>query len=145
MPGYRDHLVEEHLHSTGGVYPTVGAGGAGWVAGATFTTNAAAGTFGVYADLIPINTIALPFDIHWINIESLGANSSYELVIAKGGAGSEIEVGRVRFTRINNQEAVNGCPFIMKIVPANTQIRAKVTQSNAGAVNIIISAFYHTY
>lgn len=143
MPGYRDHLTYEHLHSGCSVYPTLGAGGAGWIAGAPLATAAAAGTFGALVDLIPVATILLPFDIHYINIEVLGANAVYELVLGRDAAATEI--ARVRFTRVAAQEAANGVPIITKIMPANTRIQAMVACSVAGPINIEITALYHTY
>lgn len=146
MPGYRDHTAAEHLHSRSNVYPTVGPAPAAWVAGVTVTSGAVAGNFGAaWTVIIPAGTIQLPFDIHWFDIESIGANGSYEMLIAKGAPGSETEIGRIRFTRINNNEAVNGCPFLMKIVPATMPISAKIAHSAAGAQDVVISSFYHTY
>ena len=141
----RAYVQEKHVHTGAKVYPTVGAGGAGWVPGALFSTNAVAGTFGAYADLMPAGTALLPFDIHWLNIESLGANADYEMVIAEGAPAAEVEIGRVRFTRIAVLEAANGVPFTMPIKTAATRIRAKVASSNVGAVDIRVSIFYHEY
>lgn len=53
----RAYKLEQHVHTLCRVYPTIGAGGAGWVAGAAFASAAAAGTFGVYADLVPEGTV----------------------------------------------------------------------------------------
>lgn len=139
------YAAEKHSHGAAKVYPTQGAGGAGWIAGASFSSHADAGTFGDYADLMPAGTAGAPFDIHWINIETLGANGSYELVIASGAPASEVEIGRVRFTRTAAQEAANGVPFIMPIKAAATRIRAKVACSAAGPVAVTVSAFYHEY
>lgn len=146
MPGYRDHLTAEHLHSACGVYPTIGAGGA-WVAGSSVISGVGAGTVLAWVTVIPAGIIQLPFDIHWINVEELPFNAGYELWLAKGAPGSEIEIARVRFTRVNNNEAVNGFPVIMAIVPANSAISAKLSCSsgNAPATPTLFSMFYHTY
>jgi hypothetical protein len=137
--------VAEHVHSTSWVYPTIGAGGAGWVAGASIISAAAAGTFGNYADLIPVVGTTNIFDLHYLNIEVLGANGVYELIVASGAPAAEVEVARVRFSRLNNNEAANGVPLIMPLQPAGTRIRCKVACSAAGPVTIVMSALGHYY
>jgi hypothetical protein len=137
--------IAEHLHGTSWCYPTVGAGGAGWVVGASPASAAAAGTFGNYVDLIPSIGTTLPFDIHFLNIEALGSNGVYEAVIGVGAPAAEVEVARVRFARLNNQESANGVPVTMAIQPAGTRVRIKLACSVAGPVTVTVSTFGHYY
>lgn len=134
-------ILEDHAHSVDRVYPTIGAGGA-WVAGTSVPAGAAgAGNFGVATTILPGAATAAPFDIHYINVESLPANTTYELVILANG----VESGRVRFTRVNNNESVNGLPFMMPIVAAGTVMTAKCANAAGSVNNIVISVQYHLY
>jgi hypothetical protein len=137
--------INEHLHGQSWVYPSLGAGGAGWVVGASPASAAAAGTFGNYVDLIPSVGTTLPFDIHFLNIEALGSNGVYEAIIAVGAPAAEVEKARVRFARLNNQESANGVPVTMAIQPAGTRVRIKLACSAAGPVSVTVSAFGHYY
>ena len=141
----RDRLIHEHIHEKGNVWPTVGAGGAGWVAGTNVAANAVAGTFGNYAIVIPAATVTLPFDIHWANIETIGTNGSYEMIIAIGAPGAEVEVSRIRFVRFAGNEPVNGRPVITPVLPANSAVSVKIAHSTAVAAQITVSLCYHTY
>lgn len=102
---------------------------------------AGAGTFGAPATVLPAAATAAEFDIHWINMEVLPANATYEMVFYAGAT----EVGRVRFARINNNESVNGVPFMMPLYPAGTAITAKCANSAGNTGNLEISVYYHQY
>ena len=100
---------------------------------------------GSFAVIVPANTIPSPFDIHCLNIAAVNANDTFELILYSGPNGSEAEIGRVRFTRLSNAGAAPHEPFQTPIIPANTQIKAKVA-SQAGTSNTCtISVMYHHY
>lgn len=133
------YTIEEHIHSKSKVYPTL-------TDGVTLTAGAA-WVLGVFAEIVPLNTITLDFDIHYVSIEDISANGVYELVLysdADGIGGDEVEIGRVRFTRNAIQSATLNVPMTTPIVSANSQIKAKLAGSNAGQT-AVISIFYHTY
>lgn len=135
----RTELLNEHIHSVCQCYPTL-------AAGATITAGAGAWTLSAaYAVVIPTNTIPYDFDIHFINVETLSANASYELVLYGGADGSEIEIGRVRFTRTAVNEAANNVVINTPVQAAGTQIKAKLASSNAAGPNVTVSLFYHRY
>lgn len=125
-----------HTHSSAKCYPTLANGVA--VSGAT-----QAWTLGNFTEIVPANTIAAPFDIHYINFEAASANDVYELVLYKGASGSEVEIGRIRTYRTTGTSAIAE-PFQMPVQAANTRISAKVA-SASGNKNVTISVFYHTY
>jgi len=140
----RDYILHEHVHSPCRVYPTLGAGGA-WVPGATLVAGAAAGVFGAYADIIPAGVLTEPFDIHWFSVEYISNTAEYEVVIAVGAPGSEVEVGRFRFARLAVQNSENGFPFMMKVHAPNSRVRGKLASSAAGAPSIRLCSHYHYY
>lgn len=130
------HRIEEHVHKESKVYPTL-------AAGVTVTSSATAWVLGSFATVVAASTITSDFDIHYISIESISANGVYELVLYYGV--SDTECGRVRFTKNTNQDGTMNIPMMTPIIPANSQIRAKVASSNAVADTVDISIFYHTY
>lgn len=134
-------VLLDHIHSVDRVYPNIGAGGA-WVAGTSVPAGAAgAGNFGVATSVLPAPATPSVFDIHWINIESLPANTTYELVMFAGAT----EIARSRFTRVNNNEAVNGLPVMMPRQAAGTVITAQCANAAGNVANIVISVQYHLY
>ena len=135
--GGRIKAMADHIHSAQFVRPTL-------AAGVQVTGDGAAWTLGVKAEIIAANDVASPFDIHWVNIEAASAADTYEIVLYKGLAAAEIEVGRLRFTKSAAVDLQMGVPFQMEIVPANTRISATCA-SASGGVNVTISVMGHTY
>lgn len=134
-------ILGDHIHGACEVYPKNN-GVAPFEAGVSLPCGGVgAGVFGVATEILPAVATAREFDIHWINMEVLPANATYELVLYNGAT----EIGRVRFARLNNNEAVNGVPFMMNRVPAGTAITAKCCNSANDAGNLVISVFYHQY
>jgi hypothetical protein len=161
LPTGTIHIVTSEVgmgdsHQQGWVYPTVGAGGAGWVLGAQIVPNAAAGTFGVYADVIPAGWTTSSFTLIGLNVEVIMANLpvtdvTYEVVIATGGPGAEVERCRVRFTRddqgpgASKNWIVNGLPLKTEMLAAGSRVRARVTTSAAGAPDLYVSVQGHYF
>ncbi len=133
----KSKVSDEHKHSASKVYPT-GAGGA------AVTSHADAWTLGSFAEIIPINTVAEDFDIHWVNIEGVSADGVYEIVLYA----ATTEIGRMRFTAtdIANATFLAERKMQTQIQLKNTQIQAKVMTDNAASEDIVtISLHYHTY
>ena len=128
--------LTDHIHSTTKVYPTLANG--------VTVTGDAAWTLGAFVEIVPVNTITSDFDIHFIDIEDISANDVYELVLYKGLGGSEIEIGRIRFTKDAVQAGTVNQPFQTELIAANERISAKVA-SSSGSDNVTISIRYHTY
>lgn len=127
--------LEKHIHSISYVYPTLSAGiqltaGNGWALGA-----------GV--QIMPANTAATYFDIHYINIEVLSANAVYEIHFFSDAACTEL-IGKARFTRVNNNESINALNFMSPLIIKTKPIYGKLASSSNGA-QATISIFYHEY
>jgi len=130
------HTLEEHVHSASIVYPTLAtavtvSAGASWVLGS-------------FVEIVPASTITSAFDIHYIYVDSISANDTYELVLYKGAESSEIEVGRVRFSKTAAQEGTDNQPFQTPLIAANERISAKVA-SSSGSNNVSVGIMYHIY
>jgi len=133
--GYR---TDRHDHSAAQVYPTL-------AAGINVTKSATPWTLGAFAVLVPTGTITSPFDVHGINFDDVPANGVYEIVLYAGPNGSEVEVGRVRFTRTSANDVELESPFQSPIISANSQVKVKLAGSNATATVVTISIRYHVY
>jgi len=129
----RTHSVEEHMHSASMVHPTIGNGVA-------VATHADPWTLGEFVEIVAALAIGTQFDIHHVSIEALDDNTVYALVLYA----VEVEIGRVRFTKNANLDAVFNVPMQTVIIAADTQIQAKCA-SAAGASSATISIFYHVY
>ena len=100
-------------------------------------------TLGNFVEIVPANTIASPFDIHWLVVENVTDDEVYELVFYA----AEVEISRLRFGAqpgVANVVSVAPLPTLMEVQPANTQIQAKLASSGA-AETATISVIYHTY
>jgi hypothetical protein len=131
-------LLSDHAHSAQKVYPTL-------VNGTTITGGAGAWALGSFVQVVPVNTVTLPFDIHFVNVGDVSATDTYELVLYSGLGGSEVEIGRCRFSRTSAANTVSPTPMQTPIQPANTRISAKIASSSGGADTAVISLFYHHY
>ena len=132
----RVHIMEDHFHKRARVYPTL----ADWV---TVTWAAWSWTLWAFVEIVPVNTITNPFDIHWINIEDASADDEYELVLYA----ATTEIWRVRF-RADTWFLWGALPAIHFQCPqqaANTQIQAKVASMWWWSDTVDISIHYHTY
>jgi len=131
------HTLDEHAHSISKVYPTLSAG-------VTISTGAGAYQLSAaYAEIVPVNTITSPFDIHWITIESASADEIYEIVLYAGTT----EIGRIRAVTtitVGGHAVLPPVKFQCEIQPANTQIQAKAASAGGGD-SVTISIHYHTY
>jgi hypothetical protein len=131
-------VLEEHMHSTSKVYPTLvvgidvlaGAAGPPWV-------------LGNFVEIVPASTITEDFDIHWLVIEGISDDGIYELVFYA----ATVEISRIRFAAeagVGGTVTFSPIPMIMQIQPKNTQIQCKLACS-AGAETATVSIIYHTY
>jgi hypothetical protein len=116
------------------VYPTLAAG--------VTVTAGAAWTLGAFSQIVPASTIGDRFDIHYISIENISANDTFELVLYQGAL--DVEVGRVRFVKNAIMDGTQNVQFLSPLIPADARIRAKVASATGGN-NVTISIFYHTY
>jgi len=133
-PYYHLHRGSDHFHSVGDVYPTL-ADGVPLTAGPLWTLS-------TFVEIVPINTITAEFDIHFISVEGLDTNDVYELHLFQGG--SDVLVGKKRFTKNAVQDGIVNVPFQTPVIPANARIRGKLASAAGGSV-ATISIGYHIY
>ena len=128
-------IMEEHQHSISCVYPSLQAG--------VSILSGAIWTLGNFVELIPASTIGEDFDIHWLIIESVTDDETYELVFYN----ATTEISRIRWS---SDLAAGGrvvsipIPVQMEIQAKNSQIQCKLASSGA-TETIVISVLYHVY
>jgi hypothetical protein len=130
--------VYDFVQSERRVYPTL-------AAGATVVSANADWTYGAYATVVPINTIAVDFHVLALSIESCNRDAVFQLELYRG-AGDDL-VTAVRFAIVGgffgNQVMVVGS----KHVDANARIRARLASSNGAAqiATITMSIVYYEH
>ncbi len=133
------HELVEHTHEAAKCIPS---GAAGVVVTAADSGAWALGSFAVMA---ATNAITSAFDIHYIVVEAMSANATYEIVLYSGADAAEVEIGRVRVVRVTNQVRSSHLAIQTPVIPANTQIKAKVMSSTGALDTVTLSMFYHIY
>ena len=128
--------LEEHSHSASKVYPTLSNG-------IVLTTGTPAWTLGSFIQIVPVSTILNDFDIHFISIENISAVGVYEIVLYYGD--TDIECGRVRFTKTAVMDTTMNIKMMTNIIPSGSKIRAKIASSTGNADTVTISLLYHIY
>ena len=129
-------LTEEHFHSAAKCYPTL-------TDGIPIIGGAGVWALGLATQIVPINTILVKFDIHYIEVEVATANDIYELVLYSDAL-CTVEIGRARTSKQSNQTGATSMPFQTPVIAANSGIWAKLA-SKTGGDTLTISVFYHTY
>ena len=127
--------VNLRLHNTNLVYPTL-------ADGIVVTADIVAWTLGNPVEVIPVNTILTPFDIHFINVEGASNVDIYELVIYSGLPLALVELGRVRISKQTVNSDIGSVPIPCFIQPALTRISARVACKGGGSHTITISLAY---
>jgi hypothetical protein len=133
----RLHSSEEHMHSASKCYPTL--------ADAPVVTAEAAdwGVGGALVQIIPASTIGNKFDIHYINVESVSAARSYEMILYYGAG--DTECGRIRFTKSAGLDPVLDKAIQTPIIPANSRVQARLASGGVVADTVSITLHYHEY
>lgn len=135
----RLHMVHDHFHKPMDVFPT-------GVSGVTVTAgDAEAWDLGDFAVVVAANDITSPFDIHFVVVEAMSADATYELILFSGVDASEVEIAHARFVRITNILRSESIPIQTPINVANGQIKAKLMSSSGAANTATISLAYHLY
>jgi len=130
----RAHTTDEHNHAAGNVYPTL-------ANDEQVVAAAGAWALGAFKEIVPALGITDDFDIHFINVSTASAVDVFELVLYA----VTTEICRVRFSRTTNQVRVAALPTQTAIIPANTQIQAKLATQAGGSKTADISIQYHNY
>lgn len=85
-------------------------------------------TLGAFSTIVPVNTIADDYHIHFIVIEALDQNAVFELVLYNGA--TDVDICHIRFSAVGG---FFGNVYYQVISPrllANTRLRAKFASSN---------------
>lgn len=127
--------VNDRLHNTNLVYPTL-------ANGVVVTCDIDPWVLGNPVEIVPVNTILVPFDIHFINFEGASAVDIYEVVLYSGLAGSLVELGRVRTSKQTINSDIGSVPIPCFIQTANTRISARVAGKTGASHTITISIAY---
>jgi hypothetical protein len=133
------YILERHFHSPAKVYPTL--------ANEVTVSKDVAAAWGITStivQIIPANTVTVPFDIHYINLGVISNNDAYELILYKGAALSEVEIGRVSFDR-STTTTEGSIPIQTELLPANTRVSARLTSGSGNTRSCGIKLHYHEY
>ena len=133
------NLINEHLHGTVFLYPEL----AGYI-----TLTKAAGAWAAFplpTEIIPENTIAFDFDLHFLDISNISANGEYAISLYTGASGAETRIGCYGAARTAAQSQEGSRPILTRLISANTRISASISSSNAAADTLIIKVEGHTY
>lgn len=131
-------ILNEHFHSICKVYPTL-------IAGKSVVTGSTAWELGEYTLFVGSGIINSDYDLHFIAVETLPTNGTYELVFYSGEANLNAECARARFNRINNNEVTTNLYVQSPIIKAGTILNARMAGSPAATVSGTLSIQYHTY
>lgn len=134
--GYNNSLYQ-HVHNPAMCYPSL-------ADGVTVAGGVGSWTLGNFVEIVPANTITHPFDVHWINFESVSANDVYEFVLYAGSIGNEVEIGRCRTYKTSTASGSNSVVIQIPAQNANTRISAKLASAGGGD-SATVSLFYHNY
>ncbi len=130
--------MSDHIHSECKVYPTL-------APGVTVTAEDAGTTwtFGAYIEVVPASTIGTDFDIHLLCIEDVSDNTVYQLELWIAEA---TRLATVRVSREGGSDgALRAINIQTQIIPADSQIKARVATPTDDGETIDISLQYHTY
>lgn len=132
-------MLIEHIHGVDLAMPSL-------ADGVLVTSKNIAWTLGDnFAVVIATDAVPNDFDIHWINIEDASANGVYEVWLYSGADAAEVVIAKKRFVREAARVATTGIALMTPLLPANTQIKAKLASDGAVADTANISVDYHVY
>jgi len=134
-----------HVHDSAKVYPT-GAGELGADPVPIASEAVTPWTHGVKTQVVPVNIIDKYFDIHWIIVSNITEADDYELRVYKGASESEIEIGRIAFSRNATQDRAS-YPLPIQIPPQapNTRISMSLACGDGDGASCEVKIYYHTY
>ena len=128
------HTILEHIHGSGDVYPSL-------ANDEQVVAAAGAWALGAFKEIVPAGGITTDFDIHFLEISTASANDVFEVWLYA----VEVLIAKARFARTTNQVRVASKPVQTPIIPANTQIQAKLASQAGGSKTADISIQFHPY
>ncbi len=127
-------IFDDHFHGEQLVRPTLADPIALTSAAGAWNLSAA------FTEIIANADIGEDFDIHGVDVSGPTANEDYVIVLYA----IEVEIARLTFTRTGNFTSSIHVTVTTPIVPAGTQIQAKIADG-AGANSAAIKVYLHTY
>jgi hypothetical protein len=103
------------------------------------TTDPAPWVLGPDVEIIPVNTIHFIFDVHFVHIEKMSQDATYELVLYANGK----EQGQKRFTR-TSKDSTFEVNFKTRIFPAESRISCRLASASGGC-SCWLSITYYVY
>ena len=136
----KGYINDKHNHSVSLVYPTLAAG-----VQITAVNGATTWTLSDSVEIIPVNTITAPFDIHDIFIEEASADTTYEISLYVGP--SDTLIGTIRCTRdsVGGLKLTSNSRIVTPLLAANQWVSARVATPDDNGETITIALLYHTY
>ena len=136
LAGYMNYY---HVHDSAKCYPVL-------ADPVTVTASENAWTdYGAWVEIIPVDTITNPFDIHWVHTGEISATGNYVLELSSGLAESEVVIGQIAFSRDSNQVQTASQPMQIPPQLANTRISARLSSGNAVTNTADVKVYYHEY
>lgn len=131
-------LMYQHIHQRARVYPDLDDN-------VVATSGAGAWALGSIVEIVPADTIASEYDVHFVNVSDMSSNDQFQLNLYSGGAGSEVEIGAIRFVRDTVFAQTGYIPIQIVPLPANTRLSAAIACAGGGSKTVDISVYYHQY
>lgn len=132
-------LIREHIHNQVFLYPAKTA---------SIQLQKALGVWAAYptpTEIIPANSIAYDYDLHFLNVSAISANGEYTIALYKGDIGSEILIGEYGAVRNAVQSQEGSRVIITPLLSPNTRVSASLSSSNNAQDTINIKVEGHTY
>lgn len=127
-----------HVHAQSQVYPTL-------ATPVLLTSAAGAWGWGAWTEIIPAAGIANDFDIHWCMVSDISATDYFELSLASGLGGAEVEIGRIAFHRNGNFVQEGNLPIQVPVQDAGNRISARIACGAGGLKTCRLKVYYHIY
>lgn len=127
-----------HIHAPSKVYPDL-------ADPVTLVTSTTSWEYGSIVEIVPANTISLPFDIHWIYVSDLDTNAQYQLQLYSWDVGSEVVIWTIAFFRDGNFNMSWDIRVQIPPQSPDTRISAALTSNSTNADTVDIKISYHEY
>ncbi len=128
-------VINDHFHGVNKQYPT---------GDPASVTGGGAGAFGTYTEIIPINTIALPFDIHRVEFASASAADEYSVQITCPALGADSVAATFPTVKPLGASAAAPHAIVCPRLPANARVNVAI-KSKSGGDALTFWVEYHTY
>lgn len=136
----KSYLVEKHLHGTGMIYPSLANG-----VTLTAVNDASNWSLGALTEIVPVNTITTPYDLHQVFIESASTDTNYQINFYYGASDTYATAYYCTRDSVGALTFITNALTICPIIPANSRLRARVATPNNNGETITLKVFYHPY